>query len=83
VRPDLPAILCTGSDQTLPGNETPSHGVTECVLKPLTLHDLAHTIRRILEPPDSTLASNPKSLSRRRGPSTLLTEESDAIGTRR
>jgi DNA-binding NtrC family response regulator len=83
LRPDLPAILCTGSDQTPSGNEAPSYGVTEFVLKPLTLHDLAHTIRRVLDVPVSTLASNPKSLSRRREPSALLIEESDTIGTRR
>jgi CheY-like chemotaxis protein len=82
LRPDLPVILCTGSDHTRSGDEAPSHGVTEFVLKPLTLHDLAHTIRRVLDLPASTLASNPESLSRRREPSTSLIEESDAIGTR-
>jgi PAS domain S-box-containing protein len=83
LRPDLPAILCTGSDQTLSETEAPSHGATECVLKPLTLHDLAHTIRRVFDHPDSTLASNPKSLSRHGARSTLLIEESDAVSTRR
>lgn len=83
VRPDLPAILCTGSDQTGSGEEAPDVRVTEFVLKPLTLHDLAHTIRRMLDRGVPTLASNPKSLSRRREPSMLLMEESDAIGTRR
>jgi len=83
LRPDLPAILCTGSEQTVSEDQARSRGMTEFVLKPLTLHDLAHTIRRVLDLPRSARPSNPESSSRHREPSTLLMEESDAIGTRR
>ena len=79
LRPDLPIILCTGSDQTLTADTARSHGVTEYVLKPLMLHDLARTIRRVLDLPAPTprLSSRPQELS------TLLMEESDAVSTRR
>lgn len=79
LRPDLPVILCTGSDQTLSAEEGRAHGVTEYVLKPLLLHDLAHTIRRILDaPPAAESSAAPRAL-----PSLETTEEHDALSTRR
>jgi PAS domain S-box-containing protein len=83
LRPDLPVILCTGSDQTLSADEARSHGVTEFVLKPLMLHDLAHTIRRVLDLPPQPSMPAPVPSSRRQELSTLLIEESDAVSTRR
>jgi CheY-like chemotaxis protein/two-component sensor histidine kinase len=79
LRPDLPIILCTGSDQALSADTARSHGVTEYLLKPLMVHDLARTIRRVLDLPAPTprLSSGPQELS------TLLIEESDAISTHR
>ena len=79
LRPDLPIILCTGSEQALTADNARAHGVTEYVLKPLMLHDLARTIRRVLDLPAPTprLSIRPQKLS------TLVIEESDAISTRR
>ncbi|MGQ0667934.1 MAG: PAS domain S-box protein [Nitrospiraceae bacterium] len=82
LRPDLPVILCAGSDQTLSEAEARLLGVTEFVLKPLTLHDLALTIRRVLDLPAPPPRSSPIHSSRHPEPATLLIEESDAIGTR-
>lgn len=79
LRPDLPIILCTGSDKTLSADDARSLGVTEYLLKPLILHDLAHTIRRVLDssPPTSQLSFAPKELS------IPHIEEHDAVSTRR
>jgi len=83
LRPDLPVILCTGSEQTLSADKARSCGVTEFVLKPLMLHDLAHTIRRVLGLPPPPAAPSSVPSTRRREESTLLIEESDAVSTRR
>jgi CheY-like chemotaxis protein len=82
LRPDLPIILCTGSDQTLSQHDARSRGIAEFVLKPLLLHDLAHTIRRVLDLPPAVPETSPAP-SGRHEPSPLLIEESDAVGPRR
>jgi CheY-like chemotaxis protein len=78
LRPDLPVILCTGSDPMVSTDHATSNGITEYVLKPLTLQDLAHTIRRVLD----TRAVAPPSEDTR-STSTWLIEERDALSTRR
>ena len=77
LRPDLPVILCTGSDQTLSPERARANGVTEYLLKPLLLHELAHTIRRVLDAP-----ARPSTEHRARPASETL-EEHDAVSTRR
>jgi len=83
LRPDLPVIVCTGSEQHAAGEEVALQGVVECVLKPLTLHDLAHTIRRVLDAPVPTPHLSPVPVNRVREVSAPLIEEPDAISTRR
>jgi PAS domain S-box-containing protein len=49
IRPDLPIVLCTGfSDQA---NEAmlPSIGIRGLLLKPLTIHELAHSVRMAID----------------------------------
>lgn len=82
LRPDLSVILCSGSNGVPGLDDVCSQNVTECLLKPLTLHDLAYAIRRALDHsspyPDSTGApanSGPK-------PSRIAVEVSDAVGPR-
>jgi PAS domain S-box-containing protein len=82
LRPDLPVILCAGSEPTLSEDESRPLSMVEFVLTPLTLHDLAHTIRRVLDSPRPTSAPHAEPSGRRRGPSTPLLKESDAIGVR-
>lgn len=83
LRPELPIILCTGSDSRRPADDNHNKGFDELVLKPLTLHDLAHTIRRALDRPVSTPApvAVPVSPHPKTVPSQI--EESDAISARR
>lgn len=79
LRPDLPVILCAGSDQSLSAQHARACGVAEYVLKPLLLQDLAHTIRRLLDA--ATVIHHEPAESR--STSTWLIEEHDAISTRR
>lgn len=83
LRPGLPVILCTGSDQTLSADEARSRGITEFLLKPLMLHDFAHTIRRVLDLPPPILKLSSVPSSRRHELSTLLIEVPDADSARR
>jgi PAS domain S-box-containing protein len=49
IRPDLPIVLCTGfSDQA---NEAmlPSIGIRGLLLKPLTIHELGHSVRMAID----------------------------------
>ena len=80
LRPDLPIILCTGSDQTLTEDAARAQGVTEFLLKPLMLHDLARTIRKVL---DRAAAEHPSPNQRYRDLARELVEEQNALSTRR
>jgi len=73
-------ILCTGSDPALSAEDARAQGVTEYVLKPLMLHDLARTIRRVLDLPVPTPAQSGSGGTQ---PSPMLIEEDDAVSTRR
>ena len=82
LRPDLPVILCSGSNGVPGLDDACSQGVMECLLKPLTLHELAYAIRRALDqspvnPKSAGAAANsvPK-------PSRVAIGVSDAVGPR-
>lgn len=82
LRPDFPVILCSGSNGVPGLDDTCSQSVTECLLKPLTLHELAYAIRRALdhslacpESPGVPTNSPPE-------PSSISVEVSDAVGPR-
>ncbi len=49
IRPDIPVILCTGFSEVVDEKETKSLGISDFVMKPITLYDLASRIRRVLE----------------------------------
>jgi len=83
LRPDLPVILCTGSDQTLSAEKARAHGVTEYVLKPLLLHDLAHLIRRVLDGRPMDAGSSTEAQAFLSHDTTEEQEEHDAVSTRR
>lgn len=82
IRPDLPVLLCTGSEQQLSEEEAHAHGIADFVLKPLMLDDLAHTIRRILDRPLSP-ARGPSDSTQSIIRSEVSSEELDAVGSRR
>lgn len=83
LRPDLPVILCAGSEQELSEEQAPLQGITEFMLKPLTLHDVAHRIQRVLDARPTAFPLSPDQPIQTQERSRLLVEESDAISTRR
>ncbi len=83
LRPELPVILCSGSDHILSQDEACLEGITAFALKPLTLGELAHMIRRALARSRSFQTSTflvPKTAQPR---PPLSIEVSDAISSRR
>lgn len=79
LRPDLPIILCTGSGQNLSEQEARACGVNEYLVKPLTPHDLAHAIRRVLDVPHPS----PAEPDRRADMPGDVVEEPDVVSARR
>jgi len=49
MRPDFPIILCTGFSETVTEETARSAGVKAFLLKPLTIHELTRTIRKVLD----------------------------------
>jgi len=82
LRPDLSVILCSGSHGAPGLDGVCSQGVTECLLKPIALHDLAYAIRRALDqsPTDSDATGAPANSGPE--PSRISIEVSDAVGPR-
>ena len=80
LRPDLPIILCSGSEQPSPSEAPQAQGTTKYVLKPLMLQDLARTIRQML---DQAASETPSSHQRYRELARELVEEHDAISPSR
>jgi CheY-like chemotaxis protein len=48
IRPDIPIILCSGFSDTMTAERARALGIDAFVLKPLGVHDLNLTIRRVL-----------------------------------
>jgi YesN/AraC family two-component response regulator len=44
----LPVILCTGYSETVTKESAHYYGVTEFLMKPINIHDLAKTIEAVL-----------------------------------
>lgn len=82
LRQDLPIILCSGSKGVSGLNDLCSQGVTECLLKPLTLHELAHAIRRVLDQSPAYSQSTGTPANSGTEPSRISIEVSDAVGPR-
>lgn len=49
VRPDIPIILCTGYSQYLTREKAEDLGIKAYLMKPLSLGDLARTVRRVFD----------------------------------
>ena len=80
LRPDLSVILCSGS-HGVPGlDDVSSQGMTECLLKPLTLHELAYAIRRALDQSPSYPETTGAPANSGPEPSRISIEVSDAVG---
>jgi CheY-like chemotaxis protein len=48
IRPDLPIILCTGYSEKIDAQMAKSMGIRGFLMKPLAIHDMADTIREVL-----------------------------------
>ena len=48
IRPDIPIILCTGFSEAISEEKAKAIGIREYVMKPITMHDLAMSIRKAL-----------------------------------
>jgi two-component system, cell cycle sensor histidine kinase and response regulator CckA len=49
IRPDVPVILCTGYSKQISKEKALEIGVRAFVMKPLTQHELANTVREVLD----------------------------------
>jgi len=49
IRPNQPVILCTGYNPRINEDSAETMGVDALLLKPLTLRDMAVTVRKVLE----------------------------------
>jgi PAS domain S-box-containing protein len=49
IRPDLPIVLCTGFSDQVNGEMLKSIGIRSLLLKPLTIQELAHSVRLAIE----------------------------------
>jgi len=49
VRPDIPIILCTGFSKRITSENALELGVNGILMKPVTLHDLANSVRNVLD----------------------------------
>jgi PAS domain S-box-containing protein len=49
IRPDIPIILCTGYSSRITPINVAKMGISDILMKPLTLHTLANTVRKVLD----------------------------------
>jgi signal transduction histidine kinase/ActR/RegA family two-component response regulator len=49
IRSDIPIILCTGFSEAISKKKAKAIGIREYVMKPITMHGLAMTIRKVLD----------------------------------
>ena len=49
IRPDIPIVLCTGYSNRISDEKAKEIGISAFVMKPLTQHELANTVRRVLD----------------------------------
>lgn len=82
LRPELPVILCSGSDHILSQDAACLEGISAFALKPLTLRELAHMIRRVLDRSLSTYQHVEGGSRSGHELSTLSIEVSDAVSPR-
>lgn len=49
IRPNIPVLMCTGFSTMIAPGDIEEMGITSILMKPLTINDLANTVRRILD----------------------------------
>jgi CheY-like chemotaxis protein len=82
LRPDLPVILCAGSEQALSDEGDHVNGMVDVVPKPLIVQDLAHRIRRVLDARSATCSPSTEPLIQGEERSQVSREGFDAVSSR-
>jgi PAS domain S-box-containing protein len=49
IRPDIPVIICTGFSEQISADKVKAIGISGFLMKPLTIRELARTVRRVLD----------------------------------
>ena len=49
IRPDIPIIICTGFSEKLGERKAQEIGINAFVMKPIVMHEIAVTIRKVLD----------------------------------
>lgn len=49
IRSDIPIVLCTGYSSSINRENALSTGISDMLMKPITLNDMANTVRRVLD----------------------------------
>lgn len=49
IRPELPVIVCTGFSEQMTAEEARGEGIQGFIMKPFSLKDIAHLMRRVLD----------------------------------
>jgi CheY-like chemotaxis protein len=49
IRPDIPVVLCTGFGESIDRQQIEFYNIRGILTKPVTLKDLSHTLRKILD----------------------------------
>jgi CheY-like chemotaxis protein len=82
LRPDLPVILCAGSEQALSDEGDHVNGMVDVVPKPLIVQDLAHKIRRVLDARSAACPPSTEPLIQGEERSQVSREGFDAVSSR-
>ena len=53
IRPDLPVILCTGFSELINKEQAQALGIRAYLMKPVSVRELAQTVRNALQSPDN------------------------------
>jgi signal transduction histidine kinase/ActR/RegA family two-component response regulator len=53
IKPQIPIILCTGYNEAITEEKALEMGIDKFVMKPIVIEELAHTIRSVLDNPNS------------------------------
>ncbi|NNF99193.1 MAG: response regulator, partial [Desulfobacteraceae bacterium] len=49
IKPDMPIILCSGLSESITRDKAEFIGIREILMKPIVMHDMAETVRRVLD----------------------------------
>jgi CheY-like chemotaxis protein len=82
LRPDLPVILCAGSEQALSEEDDHVNGIIDIVPKPLIVQHLAHRIRRVLDARSAACSPPTEPLMKGEERSQMSREGFDAVSSR-